>query len=171
MTRRTSPRYPELDVASLLRHTSSVAALAELSGVGCRRLHRHSHTGLTLELADTLATALNLHPVDVWPGWFDVERRAKVAERKRAQRRRASEAQRQREREYARRYRQEAKAAVSLKQRLYKQAHADELREYDRRYREANRERIAARQRAYNRENRELIAAKQRERDRKRRAA
>lgn len=128
----TVPRFIELDVAALLEHTADMGTLAELSGVGRRRLHRHVHTGLTLELADTLAAAVGRHPCEVWPCWFTVERRAKKAA-------------------YMRRYRA-TNATAAEKHRRRSAAYYDEARDYVKAHRrafyKANSERLRAERRA-----------------------
>ena len=51
--------------------TNSHAALASLVGVSDRTLWRWQRSGLNDTQADRAAVALGLHPVSVWPNWFN----------------------------------------------------------------------------------------------------
>lgn len=51
--------------------TTEYLALADLTGINARTLHRAANRGLPDRSADRAATNLGLHPSLIWPDWFD----------------------------------------------------------------------------------------------------
>ena len=139
-------RYPYGPVEAFLGSSDGDAA-SEL-GVNRRTVQRWKAEGLSRDQLDRICDRLRVHPYEVLPELRDHDLAdAEQAERERRERVREidrrswrkrwaamTEEQREAKREYARRYRQEARAATSVSRRRYYQQ---------------NRERELARQRDY----------------------
>lgn len=50
---------------------TDVRRVADVLGVNRRAVYRWQTAGLTIEAADRMATALGLHPLEVWPDFHD----------------------------------------------------------------------------------------------------
>ena len=49
----------------------SLAALAELVGASHATTRQWSHRGLSYRQAEAVTDALGMHPVEVWPWWYE----------------------------------------------------------------------------------------------------
>ena len=61
-----------LPVEPLVARYGNVSALARALGVDRVQVSRWRRTGIGLATADRLAIAIGLHPVDLWPEWYDL---------------------------------------------------------------------------------------------------
>lgn len=67
-------RQPRLAVDPLLRKYGTVAALARASGCPRSSFTRWQREGgIPLFTADRIAIRLRLHPVEVWPEWYQID--------------------------------------------------------------------------------------------------
>lgn len=67
--RRVSPRLP---LAPLVERYGSISALARALGRDYAQVQKWSSDGVPERSADRIAVAVGLHPVDVWPDWYEV---------------------------------------------------------------------------------------------------
>lgn len=81
------PRRPVPETA-----TRSIERVAVELGTTGRTLHRCAKDGLSPALADQCATALGLHPANIWPAWYEVAEDHAVTGRDQRRRRRSSNA-------------------------------------------------------------------------------
>ena len=51
--------------------TTEFVELSVRTGIPARTLHRSTDRGLTDSTADRAAIGLGLHPITIWPQWFD----------------------------------------------------------------------------------------------------
>lgn len=69
MRRRVQPRLP---LEPLVARYGNVRALADALGRDRGQVQKWRERGVTVPSADSLAVALGLHPVEVWPDWYEV---------------------------------------------------------------------------------------------------
>jgi hypothetical protein len=67
--RRVSPRLP---LEPLVQRYGSVRALADALCRDRGQVQKWSERGVTLLSADRIAVEAGLHPVEVWPEWYEV---------------------------------------------------------------------------------------------------
>lgn len=67
-----SRALPRLPLEPLVRRYGSVRALAEALHRDRAQVQKWRERGVTIHAADDLAVALGLHPVEVWPEWYEV---------------------------------------------------------------------------------------------------
>jgi hypothetical protein len=70
MPRAVSPRVPLEPLVE--RYGGNGSALARALGCAQEQVSRWRSHGLPLVSADRLAVALGLHPVEVWPDWYEM---------------------------------------------------------------------------------------------------
>jgi hypothetical protein len=61
-----------LPVEPIVRRYGSFSALARTLGLHCAQAARWSDRGIPVEWADRAAVYIGLHPVEVWPEWYDL---------------------------------------------------------------------------------------------------
>lgn len=69
MKRRVQPRLP---LEPLVARYGSIRALADALDRDRGQVQKWRERGVTVLSADGLAVALGLHPVEVWPDWYEV---------------------------------------------------------------------------------------------------
>lgn len=57
---------------AFVSHIGVDGQAARVLGIDRRAVNRWRHRGLTCRAADRVATALNLHPANLWPDWLEV---------------------------------------------------------------------------------------------------
>jgi len=67
--RRVQPRLP---LEPLVRRYGSVRALAEALNRDRGQVQKWRERGVTILSADRIAVEAGLHPVEVWPDWYEV---------------------------------------------------------------------------------------------------
>lgn len=66
------PASPRLPLEPLVRRYGSIQALAEALNRDRAQVQKWRERGVTILAADDIAVALGLHPVEVWPEWYEV---------------------------------------------------------------------------------------------------
>lgn len=59
-------------ISDKVSHISIHGKAQQVIGANRSNVHRWRRRGLTLDSADRCATALGLHPANVWPEWWEV---------------------------------------------------------------------------------------------------
>jgi plasmid maintenance system antidote protein VapI len=67
-----NPILVRLSIEPLVKMYGTVCGLGRALGVHSTQVNRWRRTGLTIATADRLAIAVGLHPVDLWPEWYDL---------------------------------------------------------------------------------------------------
>jgi hypothetical protein len=67
-----TPLDVRLPVEPIVRRYKSFSALARSLGLECSQTTRWRDRGVPVEWADRAAVYLGLHPVQVWPEWYDL---------------------------------------------------------------------------------------------------
>jgi lambda repressor-like predicted transcriptional regulator len=73
------PALPRLPLEPLVRRYGSVRALSEALSRDRAQVQKWRERGVTVLAADDLAVALGLHPVEVWPEWYEISERYATA--------------------------------------------------------------------------------------------
>lgn len=66
------PPEPRVPLEPLVRRYGTVSTLARALGKDRMQVSRWRRDGVPVVSADHIAVALGMHPVEVWPDWYEV---------------------------------------------------------------------------------------------------
>lgn len=66
-------RQPRLPLDPLVRMYGGVSTLAMALGRHRRQVSEWQNNGIPVLSADRVAVSLGMHPIEVWPDWYEVD--------------------------------------------------------------------------------------------------